>query len=72
VVTAAALHQTLVGRPLRADEGLPRGAAQLVIDQARAAAALRARLGDAAWAAGQAMSLDQAVAYALEDAPDAA
>ena len=26
----------------------------------------------AAWAAGQAMTLDEAVAYALEDVPDAA
>jgi Rhodopirellula transposase DDE domain len=42
---------------------------------AQAAEALRAQLGDAAfdaaWAAGQAMSLEQAVAEALEDAPDA-
>ena len=36
----------------------------------------RAALGEAgyaaAWAQGQAMSLEQAVAYALADAPDAA
>ena len=43
------------------------------LEQVRARA--RAVLGDpaaaAAWAAGRAMSLDQAVAYALEDAPEA-
>ena len=38
----------------------------------RARAALGEAAFAAAWAAGRALSLDQAVAYALEDAPDAA
>ena len=63
---AAAQHQALLGRPLPAHEGPT---------LAQAAESLRARLGaaafDAAWAEGQAMTLEQAVAYALEDAPDA-
>jgi hypothetical protein len=67
---AAAQHQAIVGRPLREDEGPP------FDPPAQAAESLRARLGaavfDAAWAEGQAMSLEQALAYALEDAPDAA
>ena len=65
---AAAQHQAIVGRPLRADEGPP------FDTPAPGAEALRTRLGDAAfdaaWAEGQAMTLEQAVAYALEDAPD--
>ena len=63
---AAAQHQAIVGRPLPADRGALR-------PSPRPPSALRARLGDAAfdaaWAAGQAMTLEQAVAYALEDAP---
>jgi hypothetical protein len=63
---AAAQHQALLGRPLPAYEDPT---------LAQATEALRARLGDvafdAAWVAGQAMSLDQAVAEALADAPDA-
>ena len=59
---AAAQGQALVGRPLRTDRGVE-------LDQA--ASALRAQLGDAAfdaaWAEGQAMTLEQAVAYALEE-----
>jgi predicted ATPase/class 3 adenylate cyclase len=62
---AAAQHQALFGRPLSADWGQA---------LAQATAALRAQLGDttfaAAWAAGQAMTLEQAVAYALEEPPD--
>ena len=38
----------------------------------RARAALGETAYAAAWAAGQAMTLEQAIAYALEDAPDAA
>ena len=45
-------------------------------DYDRAVATARARLGEdafaAAWAAGRAMALEDAVAYALADAPDAA
>ena len=63
---AATQHQALLGRPLPAHEGPT---------LAQAAESLRARLGaaafDAARAAGEAMTLEQAVAYVLEDAPDA-
>jgi predicted ATPase/class 3 adenylate cyclase len=62
---AAAQHQALVGRPLPADPGPP--SATL----AQATETLRAQLGAAAfaaaWAAGQAMSLEQAVACALAE-----
>jgi len=64
---AAAQHQALLGRPLPADEGPT---------LAQATESLRARRGAAAfaaaWDAGRAMPLEQAVADALEDAPDAA
>ena len=67
---AAAQRQTLVGRPPRADED------PLFGTPAQADEVLRARLGDAAfaaaWAQGQALTLEQAVAYALEEHPDAA
>jgi predicted ATPase/class 3 adenylate cyclase len=63
--SAAAQHQALVGRPLPTDEGPT---------LALAVEGLRARLGDAAfdaaWATGRAMTLQQAVAYALEEARD--
>jgi hypothetical protein len=67
---AAAQHQTIVGRPLRADEGPPFDTPAL------GAESLCPRLGDAAfaaaWAEGQAMPPEQAVADALEGAPDSA
>jgi non-specific serine/threonine protein kinase len=60
---AAAQRQALVGHPLAADQDLP----SQTLEQA--AGSLRARLGatafDAAWAEGQAMTLEQAVAAAL-------
>ena len=62
---AAAVRQALVGRPPPAARG---------VELARATEALRAQLGDAAfdaaWAVGQAMPLEAAVADALEDAPE--
>ena len=60
---AAAQHQVLLGRPLPADEGPT---------LAQATESLRARLGAAsfaaAWEAGQALPLEQAVADALAEA----
>jgi hypothetical protein len=66
---AAAQHQAVVGRPLREDEDQP---FDTPAQAAESLEALRAQLGaaafDAAWAEGQAMTLEQAVAYALDDA----
>jgi hypothetical protein len=57
-------------RVLPSDSPLPAGEGPTL---AQAAEALRGELGDtafdAAWAVGQAMSLDQAVAHALENPP---
>jgi non-specific serine/threonine protein kinase len=72
---AAAQHQALLGRPLPADEGPTIAPTDEGPTLAEATESLRARVGavafDAAWAAGQAMTLEQAVADALEDTPDA-
>jgi hypothetical protein len=71
---AAAQHQALLGRPWHdADWRYQPNDPQHEL--AQATEALRAQLGaavfDAAWAEGQAMSLEQTVAYALEEAGDA-
>jgi non-specific serine/threonine protein kinase len=64
---AAAQHQAVAGRPLRAAEDLM----STTLEQATSS--LRAQLGEvtfeAAWAAGRAMSLEEAIAYALEGPP---
>ena len=67
LLAAAAAQRRVLGAPLAPAE-------QDELD--REAAALRGRLGDAAfdaaWAAGQAMTLQQAVASALEENADIA
>ena len=75
----AAQYQALLGRPVPAAQRLSSDALTLGLPtttREQAAEAIRVQLGEAgyaaAWAEGQAMPLEQAIAYALEAAPAAA